>query len=282
MTLNLSGAATDNLSPLINLSPSTSPKTPTTPSGVLNGGPSNVAALITFNTPPASPVFGVSSSSSLSPDTDADSAAAPLNNSNVTVTHFSEQRGGVVEKISVPALNIYSHEMSSPKLDNTTRAQQSTIKSNNPFINSPASPVLSNGATASTNPFLRNLTEADAENNNNHNNSSHNRSSGSHHVANGRNKSVVVGEEDSEEDNLDVKEEKEGDKMKIVDKNPFRDGETKATNVTAMAEDRNGNQVAKEEEAPIVTVSEIDGKRVAEIIKVSDFDRSLMISKDEL
>lgn len=232
--------------PLITLSPN-SPKTPTSVNAI---APIATAALITFNTPPASPVFDMSASAA-----DAFMEGASVLNNNVTVTHFSEQRGGVVEKISVPGLNIYSHEMSSPKLDNPMRAQQATpIKSNNPFINSPASPVLSNGA-ASTNPFLRSLTEADAENNNNNH----------HHVTNGRNGSVAR-DEDSEEDNLDVKVE---DKTNIIDKNPFRDGEVKATNVTA-AEDKNGNRMEKSAEGvEIVTVSEIDGGRVAEIIKVS-------------
>lgn len=234
LTLNLSGA--DVVPPLITLSPN-SPKTPTSSSSTSAPINPSTAALITFNTPPASPVFDMSAA-----DASTDSI---LSASNVTVTHFSEQRGGVVEKISVPSLNIYSAEMSSPKLDNTTRAQQATIKSNNPFINSPASPVLKNGA--STNPFLR-LTEVDAENNNN-----------SQHGANGRKVSV---EEESEEDNLDVVE-------KVSDKNPFRGEEKKfpqLKNVKAMnvAEDKNGNRAEE-----IVTVNEIDGGRVAEIIRVS-------------
>lgn len=245
MTLNLSGAATDNLSPLINLSPSTSPKTPTTPSGVLNGGPSNVAALITFNTPPASPVFGVSSSSSLSPDTDADSAAAPLNNSNVTITHFSEQRGGVVEKISV---------MSSPKVDNKTRA--TAINSKNPFINNTnssdqnhSSPI---GKTASTNPFLRAPSvDLEMENNNNINNSNLS------HVGEGRTTTEET-----------VKTNNSQEKRK-VDKNPFREGDQlrRAIDELMIEGKRNGNGKAAAEE--IVTVSEIDGGRAAEIIRVS-------------
>lgn len=170
-----------------------------------------------------------------------------------------------MEKISVPSLNIYSHEMSSPKLDNKTRAQQVTttkaIKSNNPFINSPTSPVLGGGhhqhlqnninnkkngnGASSTNPFLRNLSEVDAENNNT--------------TTNGRNNGSTAEDVDSEEDNLDVQTEK------IVDKNPFRET-TKTSNV---AEDKNGGNKMTTDKEEIVTVNEIDGGRVAEIIRVS-------------
>uniref|UniRef100_A0A2M4CFW5 Putative ferm domain protein ehm2 n=1 Tax=Anopheles darlingi TaxID=43151 RepID=A0A2M4CFW5_ANODA len=69
--------------------------------------------------------------------------AASLTTDTVTVTHFSEQKGGVVEKISVPtgALEIDPNEVSLLRSNNT----------NNPFLNmtsSPSSPIRS-----STNPF---------------------------------------------------------------------------------------------------------------------------------
>lgn len=69
--------------------------------------------------------------------------AASLTTDTVTVTHFSEQKGGVVEKISVPtgALEIDPNETPLLRSNNT----------NNPFLNmtsSPSSPIRS-----STNPF---------------------------------------------------------------------------------------------------------------------------------
>lgn len=82
---------------------------------------------------------------------------------NVTVTHFSEQRGAM-EKISIPSVNIFNAEIKSPKLDNTQRAAnitKTTADSNNdnknsknPFLNmSPLqSPI---PQITSTNPFMK-------------------------------------------------------------------------------------------------------------------------------
>lgn len=84
------------------------------------------------------------------------------NNESVTVTHYSEQRG-VVEKISVPALNIFNSELA-PKMENSVRAvtnaqkspelliETDDTKNNNPFLNmsgESTSPITKN----STNPF---------------------------------------------------------------------------------------------------------------------------------
>ncbi|GAB0100427.1 band 4.1-like protein 5 [Sergentomyia squamirostris] len=70
---------------------------------------------------------------------------------SVTVTHFSEQRG-IVEKVSVPAFNIFNTDMKSPKMDNTVRAATNSLNSN-PFLTS--SPELSPTANtpAARNPF---------------------------------------------------------------------------------------------------------------------------------
>lgn len=231
LTLNLSGVV--DVPPLISLSPN-SPKTPASSKPI---APGSAAALITFNTPPASPIFDVSANTTATDAAASDNSSLLNNNhnnsnSNVTVTHFSDQRGGVVEKISVPSLNIYSAEMSSPKLDNQTRAKQS----NNPFLNS--SSLLANGA--STNPFFGGLNESSDAANNNHNNTSE---------TNGRSVSVA---EDSEEDNLEVGHVKRLDK-KVMDTNPFRDGDV-----------LNGNHVQE-----IVAVSETDGgKATVDVIRV--------------
>lgn len=288
LTLNLSGVD----APLISLSPN-SPKTPGSAGhGIIAPSSIATAALITFNTPPASPIFDLSSNAAAAADASSSSSpdsAVSLMNNNVTVTHFSDQRGGVVEKISVPSLNIYSHEMSSvvaasPKLDNKTRAQHNSNNNNNPFLNSPvASPKLllsgSGSNNKSTNPFLggghHNSSSVDAENNNNNQ---------SNLVANGRRNGSTSS---SAEDNGDLVAEAVETRNNLdrsvgerkrnvgggVDKNPFRDERAligsplmnvKAINVAAAEEDkRNGN--AEE----IVTVSEIDGGRVAEIIRVS-------------
>lgn len=299
LTLNLSGGVD---APLISLSPN-SPKTPSNNSNVIAPSSAATAALITFNTPPASPIFDLSANTGPAVPTGAAadlssldcasllSASATNNNnsSNVTVTHFSDQRGGVVEKISVPSLNIYSHEMSSPKLDNKTRAQNNNnsninsvvakSNSNNPFINSPTPTT----ATVSTNPFLSSasggvgVTEVERINNNNNNQVT---------TRNGGSRNGSVGDEDNmDNSNVEVMTSGGGGeknlkkKKRIVDRNPFRDERggvigspqmnVKVMNVEELEEDemdrKNGNVVAEE----IVTVSEIDGGRVAEIIRVS-------------
>lgn len=257
MTLNLSGVADVSVGALLNLSPQ-SPKTPT-PAISSNGGNCNssAAALITFNTPPASPVFDLSANNN---GTDGNASDSLLNN-NVTVTHFSEQRGGVVEKISVPSLNIYSAEMSSPKLDNKTRAQHNVIQassvnshSKNPFINTPSPTVLLTATTptANTNPFM--------ENNN-----------GPMLLSNGKG-GGEVDPSDATLNNLDVGANKL-EKI-ILDKNPFRDREVVAAANKLNVDNNNGN---KEE---IVTVSEIDGGRMAEIIKVRMGERERRFAFD--
>lgn len=262
MTLNLSGEVSSPgpvVGPLISLA---SPTTPT-----VNGATSpnaqsaaTAAALITFNTPPASPVFDSSSAvTAPSADPPAD-AASPLNNSNVTVTHFSEQRGGVVEKISVPsALNIYSAELSSPKLDNKTRAQHNVLNSKNPFINtgSALSSPTTVTATVSTNPFLGTTSDevADAENNN------HNHSTA---ASNG------TGPEEEEKKRTATLERK---------KNPFQDREIAADLVAAAKKAITMSVKEKEREKEREkekangkkeeVVTEVDGGKVPEKIKVS-------------
>lgn len=88
------------------------------------------------------------------PYQETSSSTKNSNNDSVTVTHFSEQRGAM-EKISVPALNIMSTEVKSPKLDNQTRAEMEKIKkTNNPFLTlDPISPITK---ISSTNPFRDN------------------------------------------------------------------------------------------------------------------------------
>lgn len=304
LTLNLGGVD----APLISLSPN-SPKTSSNNSNnVIAPSSAATAALITFNTPPASPIFDLSANTGSAVPTGAAADLSSLdcssllssstnnnnnNSSNVTVTHFSDQRGGVVEKISVPSLNIYSHEMSSPKLDNKTRAQNNNninnnnsnsvvakSNSNNPFINSPTPTTT---PTVSTNPFLLNasggvgVSEVERINNNNNNQVT---------TRNGGSRNGSVGDEDNmDNSNVDVVtsggEINSKKKKRIVDKNPFRDERgvigspqmnVKVMNFEGVEEDeremmdrKNGNAVAEE----IVTVSEIDGGRVAEIIRVS-------------
>lgn len=71
---------------------------------------------------------------------------------NVTVTHFSEQKGGIVEKISVPS-------PSTTLLDASLVATSPIVEkiaNNNPFINmsSPSSPTIPiTPSKSSTNPF---------------------------------------------------------------------------------------------------------------------------------
>lgn len=125
-------------------------------------------ALISFNSPPLSPAFDAIASQSSTADVGVVGDGS-LNNSNVTVTHFSEHRGGVLEKISVPSMNIYNAEIKSPKMDNKTRAQNTLASkineqiqqltttaialNKNPFINMQSSEVTTN-SSQSTNPFL--------------------------------------------------------------------------------------------------------------------------------
>lgn len=147
------------------------------------------AALITFHTPPQSPVVASPESNIVNgpqPTHTAEESRpvseTPNNSNNVTVTHFSEQRGGVVEKISVPSPNIFRAELAqSPKLDNktkkcvlshkieeqlnqltgnsshdTTSSMGGTTFNKNPFINmtgmTPVTPLTKN-------PFLSNNAE---------------------------------------------------------------------------------------------------------------------------
>lgn len=124
-----------------------------------------------FNSLPSpiepTPVFA--SESNQSKNQNGGGSSTPPLNDSVTVTHFSEQRGGM-EKISVPAPNVMSTELKSPKMDNTLRAAVSNgtagfggvqkmngdsekLKNlNNPFLNmsNPTSPILK---ISSTNPF---------------------------------------------------------------------------------------------------------------------------------
>lgn len=100
--------------------------------------------------------------------TNQQSGPASLLN-GVSVTHYSEQRG-VMEKVNCPsaAVNIFSAEIKSPKLDNHARAAAENLlqldtspnvptststKNNNPFLNmSPQSP-LTPTHISSKNPF---------------------------------------------------------------------------------------------------------------------------------
>ncbi|XP_065073156.1 band 4.1-like protein 5 [Ochlerotatus camptorhynchus] len=69
----------------------------------------------------------------------------PSPSDNVTVTHFSEQKGGIVEKISVPSHSLATSPTSLEKLAN-----------NNPFLNMshPSSPTIPvTPSKTSTNPF---------------------------------------------------------------------------------------------------------------------------------
>ena len=110
----------------------------------LNGGNTTITTMASKSIPsPTSPVvknFPISPGPTEMPP-------SPLSNGNtdnVTVTHFSEQKGGVVEKISVPlSLNLIDSENNVEKVQN-----------NNPFLNmsNPTSPIKTvNGK--STNPF---------------------------------------------------------------------------------------------------------------------------------
>lgn len=81
------------------------------------------------------------------------------------MTHYSEQRG-VVEKISVPALNIFNSELA-PKMENSVRAvtnaqkspeiqiETDDTKNNNPFLNMSGDSATTSPVTksSSTNPF---------------------------------------------------------------------------------------------------------------------------------
>ncbi|XP_037028914.1 band 4.1-like protein 4B isoform X2 [Bradysia coprophila] len=97
---------------------------------------------------------------------------------NVTVTHFSETHGAM-ERISVPSDNIFSTEITSPKLDNNVRAANNlkssetvvvdtssttatTSQPTNPFLNMsptttiapPSQPSVIVTTITSTNPFI--------------------------------------------------------------------------------------------------------------------------------
>ena len=84
-------------------------------------------------------------------------------NESVTVTHFSDIHGGVVEKISVPVTSSSSVENGTraPKMENTTTTKSSTTISNNPFADDMMTTIITTSTTTSptvkisTNPFLR-------------------------------------------------------------------------------------------------------------------------------
>lgn len=134
MTLNLTGSSNPNAtkSSAIAQSPSSpfAKKFPSTPLAVTRN----------INTPLVpTPVEIDSQPSSLLLN-----GASPIIPENVTVTHYSEERG-TMEKISVPSMSIFNAEF---------KADVNDKKSTNPFLNmSPTTSTVSSAPTASTNPF---------------------------------------------------------------------------------------------------------------------------------
>lgn len=139
-------------------------------SGITNGQStnSNVSPTLTPSSPISKIIPALQDQQITNNDVNTSSSVfdpAVLNES-VTVTHFSEHRGGVVEKkISVPAMNIMCAETKSPKLDNTLRAANQSANNNemtstnsngnnNPFINMSDTISSPTNNKKSTNPFL--------------------------------------------------------------------------------------------------------------------------------
>lgn len=134
MTLNLTGSSHPNAtkSSAIAQSPSSpfAKKFPSTPLAVTRN----------INTPLVPTPAEIDSQ----PSSLLLNGASPVNAENVTVTHYSEERG-TMEKISVPSLNIFNAEFTPDANDK---------KSTNPFLNmSPTTSSVSTTPASSTNPF---------------------------------------------------------------------------------------------------------------------------------
>jgi hypothetical protein len=149
LTLNLTGATASPVT-------TTTITTPTTPKNKFqpqSPGVKNNFPLLSFTTLPTATIAPTQHTNGEAPKSLQNGAASPAVD-NVTVTHFSENRGGLVEKVSV--------DLKSPKLDNATRAAANQFKTptttgnaqNNPFLNSPepTSPIAT--TFTATNPFL--------------------------------------------------------------------------------------------------------------------------------
>lgn len=156
MTLNLIGP------PALNLSANTTSGSP-----VVSPTAAKQFSLLMPTEAPLTPVPPTTTPTSTT--TNQSTGPSSLQN-GVSVTHYSEQRGAM-EKVNCPsvAVNIFSAEIKSPKLDNHARAAAENLlildtmtttvptststKNNNPFLNmSPQSP-LTPTHISSTNPF---------------------------------------------------------------------------------------------------------------------------------
>nr|XP_019563888.2 band 4.1-like protein 4B isoform X2 [Aedes albopictus] len=145
LTLNLTGTTTPTVSghtTVTSMLSSSTAVTPTSPTQSLK-------SFLTPLTPPPSLISNTSTTAVHNSLSDQGTSlllnglASPSD--NVTVTHFSEQKGGIVEKISVPAL---SSIPTSPAVEK--------ISNNNPFLNMshPSSPTVPiTPSKSSTNPF---------------------------------------------------------------------------------------------------------------------------------
>lgn len=98
-------------------------------------------------------------------------------NESVTVTHFSDLHGGVVEKISVPVTSGSTIEngQSSPPRNEASKTTTSTTISNNPFVDDMLATTIITTSTAtsptikiSTNPFRSSFNTNDKIDSNDH------------------------------------------------------------------------------------------------------------------
>ncbi|XP_058812453.1 band 4.1-like protein 5 [Topomyia yanbarensis] len=144
LTLNLTGTTTPAVSGYTTITTMLSSPTSITPT-------SPIHPMKTFLPPVTPPPSLISTTSTTAIHNSLPDQGSLLNGlsgiDNVTVTHFSEQKGGIVEKISVPS-------PSTGLLDSTLTTEK--LANNNPFLNmsNPVSPTVPiTPIKASTNPF---------------------------------------------------------------------------------------------------------------------------------
>ncbi|XP_058451764.1 band 4.1-like protein 5 [Malaya genurostris] len=146
LTLNLTGTTTPTVSGYTTITTMISSPMALTPTSPIH---TMKTFLPPVTTPPPSLMSTTSTTAAVH---NSLTELAPLVNGlgaadNVTVTHFSEQKGGIVEKISVPS-------PSSGLLDTSLTTEK--LANNNPFLNmsNPSSPtMLISPLKSSTNPF---------------------------------------------------------------------------------------------------------------------------------
>lgn len=154
LTLNLTGTTTPTVSghtTITTMMASPTVVTPTSPTQQLK-------TFLSPITPPPSLVSTTSTTaihSSLTDQSALFNGSTSTTSDNVTVTHFSEQKGGIVEKISVPCPVATLLDTTTPLTASTPLAEK--LANNNPFLNmsNPSSPttVPLTPSKTSTNPF---------------------------------------------------------------------------------------------------------------------------------